>query len=220
MNCSFWNEIPQQCTYDRTELFSCWNTTFIYPIPLLNNFNYTFQNHHVQIRDSYFAPNIDHLTLVNNTFSSITYNESKKTYFRLLQILEIYDKQSLQWLQLNSSYFPQLTKLDLSYNQFTNQKKLLFNQANFPILKSLNFSHNQLRTIDNITGNMLDQIEILILSFNPLETIVQKIPQFRSLIFLDLSSTLIKHLFRITLGVVRKSRDHFFWPFWTPSHPL
>ena len=208
--CSFWNEIPPRCIYDRTTLFSCWNTTFTHPIPLFNDLTYTLQNHHVQIRDSNFqlslndlfihvGPNIEHLTLINNTFSSIVYNGSQEIYFRLLQSLEIHDKKGLQWLQLNTSYYPQLTKLDLSYNQFTNKQQLIFNQQSFPILKSLNLSHNQLQSIDNLTGNILNRIEGLILSFNPLETILNKLYEFQSLIFLDLSSTSIKQLFSLTL---------------------
>jgi len=208
--CSFWNEIPQRCIYDRTTLFACWNTTFTHPIPLFNDLTYTLQNHDVQIRDSYFqlslndlfiyvGSNIGYLTLINNTFSSLSFNESTKIYFRLLETLQIRDEKGLQWFQLNTSYFPQLIKLDLSYNQFTNEKNFLFNQQYFPSLKSLNFSHNQLETIDNLTGNILNRIEILILSFNPLKTILTKINQFQSLSFLDLSSTLIKQLFTLTL---------------------
>ncbi|CAF0853528.1 unnamed protein product [Rotaria sordida] len=209
--CSFWNEIPSRCIYDRTTLFSCWNTTFTHPIPLFNDLTYTLQNHYVQIRNSYFqlslndlfvhvGSNIESLELINNTFSSLlSFNEDEKIYFRLLQSLQIHDEKSLQWFQLNTSYFPQLIKLDLSYNQFTNDKKLLFNQQYFPFLKYLNLSHNQLQSIDNLTGNCLNRIESLILSFNPLKIIINKLNQFQSLIFLDLSSTLIKQLFSITL---------------------
>ncbi|CAF4286526.1 unnamed protein product, partial [Rotaria sp. Silwood2] len=208
--CSFWNEIPARCIYDRTTVFSCWNTTFTHPIPLFNDLTYTLQNHNVQIRDSYFqlslndlfiyvSSNIENLLLINNTFSLISFNESEKIYFRLLQSLQIHDNKSLQWFQLNTSYFPQLIQLDLSYNQFTNEKNLLFNQQYFPNLKSLNLSHNQLESIDNLTGNCLNRIESLILSFNPLKIIINKLKQFQSLIFLDLSSTLIKQLFSITL---------------------
>ncbi|CAF3429819.1 unnamed protein product [Rotaria sp. Silwood1] len=208
--CSFWNEIPPRCIYDRTTLFSCWNTTFTHPIPLFNDLTYTLQNHYVQIRDSYFqlslndlfiyvSSNIENLLLINNTFSLLSFNKSEKIYFRLLQSLQIHDNKSLQWFQLNTSYFPQLIKLDLSYNQLTNKKILLFNQQYYPILKYLNLSHNQLESIDNLTGNCLNRIENLILSFNPLKTIINKINQFQSLIFLDLSSTLIKQLFSITL---------------------
>jgi hypothetical protein len=208
--CSFWNEIPQRCIYDRTTLFSCWNTTFTRAIPLFNDLTYTLQNHHVQIRYSEFqlslndlfvnvGSNIDTLSLIDNKFSSLSVNDTGKIYFRLLQALEIYDENGLQWFQLNSSFFPQLVKLDLSFNQFTNEKKLLFDQQNFPILKSLNLSHNQLKTIENLNGNILNRIEYLILSFNPLETILNKINQFQSLRFLDLSSTSIKQLFSITL---------------------
>jgi len=208
--CSFWNEIPQGCIYDQSKLFSCRNATFIQPIPLFNDLSYTLQNHQVQILDSYFTlslnnlfinvgPNIEHLTLISNTFSSLAFNESTKIYFRLLKTLEICDEKGFQWLQLNTSYFPQLIKLDLSYNQFTIEKNFSFNQPYFPLLKSINFSHNQLQSIDNLSGNILNRIEILILSYNPLETIRNKIDQFQSLIYLDLSSTLIKQLFSLTL---------------------
>ena len=61
--------------------------------------------------------------------------ESAKIYFRLLQTLKIHDQEGLQWSQLNTSYFPQLIKLDLSYNQFTNRQKLVFNQQYFPEIK-------------------------------------------------------------------------------------
>jgi hypothetical protein len=207
INCSFWTEIPQRCIYDQTTLFLCWNTSFIKPIPLFNDRSYTIQNHQVDIRDSNFqlslidlfanvGGNIEHLILINNTFSSNLFNESTKIYFRLLQTIQICDNQGLQWMQLNSSYFPQLIKLDLSYNQFTNEKQLVLN---FQTLKYLDLSHNQLETIENLSGNSLDRIEILILSFNPLKTIMNKIKQFQSLRILDLSFTPIKQLFSITL---------------------
>ena len=210
VKCSFWNEIPQRCIYDRTTLFSCWNTTFTHPIPLFNDLSYTLQNHQVQIRDSFFSlslnelfahvgTQIEYLTLFNNTFSSNVYNQTNPIYFRVLQTLEIHDQKRLQWFQLNSSYFPQLIKLDLSYNQFTIANKFQFNQKNFPVLKFLNLSHNQLQTIENLSGNIFHRIEILDLSFNPLETILNQITQFSSLIYLDLSSTIIKQLFSITL---------------------
>lgn len=207
---SFWNDIPQRCVYNRTKSFSCLNATFIQPIPLFNDVSYTLQNHQVDIRESNFqislnnlllnvAPNIRYLTLIDNKFSSLLFNESSKLYFRFLEILQISDDQGLQWYQLNTSYFPQLIKLDLSYNQFKIDKQFLFNQKSFPRLKSLNLSHNQFETIDNINGNILNHIEILILSYNPLKTILNKIYHFQSLIYLDLSSTLIKQLFSLTL---------------------
>ena len=210
INGSFWNEIPSRCIYDRSTLFSCWNTTFIQSIPLFNDLNYTLLNHQVQIRQSNFqlslidlfakvGTNIEYLILIDNTFSNISFNDSMKIYFRLLQTLHIQDQQGFQWFQLNSSYFPQLTELDLSSNQFTNQKQLRFNQQNFPSLKSLDLSHNQLETIDNLTGNRLNRLEILILSFNPLQTLVNQINRFSSLIILDLSHTPIKQLFPIML---------------------
>ncbi|CAF4328463.1 unnamed protein product, partial [Rotaria sp. Silwood2] len=59
--CSFWNEIPARCIYDRTTVFSCWNTTFTHPIPLFNDLTYTLQNHNVQIRDSYFQLSLNDL---------------------------------------------------------------------------------------------------------------------------------------------------------------
>ena len=208
--CSFWNEIPAHCLYDRIALLSCWNTTFIHPIPLLNDLTYTLQNHNVRIRDSHFqlslndlfmhvGANIANLLLINNTFSPLSYNGSRKIYFRLLQSLEIHDEKHLQWFQLNKSYFPQLIKLDLSYNQFTDNNELLFNEQYFPTLKYLNLSHNQLQSIDGLAGNSLNRIESLILSFNPLKTITNKFDRFQSLIFLDLSSTSIKQLFSVTL---------------------
>ncbi|CAF1251992.1 unnamed protein product [Adineta steineri] len=208
--CSFWNDIPSRCTYDKTTLLSCWNTTFTKSIPLLNDLKYTLENSHVEIRDSNFqlslndlfinvASNIEYLILINNTFSSKLFNENKKIYFRLLQSLEIQDEKGLQWFQLNTSYYPQLTSLDLSYNQFTNKKQFLFEQKYFPQLKSLHLSHNQLESIDNLNGNILNRIEYLILSFNPLQTILNKIHEFQSLIFLDVSSTLIKQLFHLEL---------------------
>ncbi|CAF1321559.1 unnamed protein product [Adineta steineri] len=208
--CSFWNDIPSRCTYDKTTLLSCWNTTFTKSIPLLNDLKYTLENSHVEIRDSNFqlslndlfinvASNIEYLILINNTFSSKLFNENKKIYFRLLQSLEIQDEKGLQWFQLNTSYYPQLTSLDLSYNQFTNKKQFLFEQKYFPQLKSLHLPHNQLESIDNLNGNILNRIEYLILSFNPLQTILNKIHEFQSLIFLDVSSTLIKQLFHLEL---------------------
>lgn len=209
-NCSFWNEIPQRCLYDQTTLFSCSNATFIRPIPLFNDLTYTLQNHKVQILDSNFqlslndlfinvGSNIATIELINNRFSSLSFNESTKIYFRLLQTLQISDEKGLQWYQLNTSYYPQLIKLDLSYNQFTNKQQFLFNQKSFPMLKFLNLSHNQFETIENLNGNILKRIEILILSFNPLKTILNKINEFQSLTYLDLSSTLIKQLFSLTL---------------------
>ena len=218
IHCAFWNDIPARCVYDRTTLFSCWNTTFVQSIPLFNDLAYTLQNHRVQIRDSnfqlslidlfaYVGTNIEQLVLINNTFSSMTFNQSAKIYFRSLQTLQIQDRQAIQWFQLNCSYFPQLIKLDLSYNQLTNEKELRFNQQNFPVLKLLDLSHNQLRTIDHFSGSQLDQLEILILSFNPLQTIINEIGRFSSLVVLDLSSTSIKQLGSLTL-LPRLERFH------------
>lgn len=208
--CSFWNEIPPKCIYDQTTLFSCWNTRFTQPIPLFNNLQYTLQNHHVQIRDSYFGIslndlfsnvgyNIERLSLTNNTFSLESFNQSEKIYFRALQSLKVQDLQGIQWFQLNASYFPQLVELDLSFNNFTNAKNLIFNQQYFPALKYLNLSYNQLKSIDNLNGTSLRRIENLILAFNPLKTIINTINRFQSLRFLDLSGTLIKDLFSVTL---------------------
>ncbi|CAF1551870.1 unnamed protein product [Adineta ricciae] len=205
--CSFWNEIPQRCIYDRTSLFSCWNTTFTRPIPLFNELKYTLENHYVQILYTDFqlpltdlfssvAPNIEQLTLINNTLSSsVVYNQSTKIYFRLLQTLTVSDSKGWQWLQLNSSYYPQLIRLDLSFNQFTNQTQLIFNRKNFHVLRSLNLSYNQLDSIENLTGDILQKLESLILSHNPLKIIRNKIHEFQSLVFLDLSATSIKQLF-------------------------
>ncbi|CAF1028910.1 unnamed protein product [Adineta steineri] len=211
---SFWNEIPPKCTYDRTEIFSCWNTTFTHSIPLFNDLAYTLQDHRVEIRDSYFelslrdllvhvGTNINNLTLINNTFSSTAIETNLifegGIFFRLLQTLTINDPQALQWSQLNGSYFPQLIKLDLSYNQLTIEKQLVFDHQFYPKLKYLNLSNNQLKSIDNLSGNALNTIETLILSHNPLESILNKLSQFQTLINLDLSSTSIKQLFSITL---------------------
>jgi hypothetical protein len=211
---SFWNEIPQRCTYDRTGLFFCWNSTFIHPIPLFTDLTYNLQNHHVKIHDSYFqlslrdllvnvGTNIENLTLINNTFSSSAIESNiifeGGLFFRLLLTLRIHDQEGLQWSQLNNSYFPQLLELDLSYNQLTNKQKLVFDHKYYLKLKSLNLSSNQLKSIDNLIGNGLNTIEILILSQNPLETISNKLDQFQSLITLDLSSTPIKQLFSLTL---------------------
>ena len=210
-HCSFWNEIPQQCIYDRQTTFSCWNTTFTHPIPLFNDLIYTLQNHQVKIRDSNFqlslrdllvhvGTNIENLTLTNNTFSSSVLETNflfeGGIFFRLLLTLDIHDSQGLQWLQLNGSYFPQLIKLDLSYNQFTTNTKLVFDHQFYPKLKSLNLSFNKLKSIENLIGNGLNTIEILILSNNPLETFENHFPLLHTL---DLSSTPIKHLFSITL---------------------
>jgi len=211
---SFWNEIPPRCTYDRATVFSCLNTTFTQPIPLFNDLVYTLQNHHVEIRESYFqlslrdllvhvGVNIEHLTLINNTFSSSAIETNLifegGIFFRLLLTLTIHDQQSSQWSQLNGSYFPQLTKLDLSYNQLTIAQKLVFDHEFYPKLKYLNLSYNQLKSLDNLIGNGLNTIESLILSHNPLESLGTKLNQFQSLITLDLSSTSLKQLFSITL---------------------
>ena len=211
---SFWNEIPSRCIYDRTALFSCWNTTFIHPIPLFNDKAYTLQNHHVTIHNSHFqlslrdllvhvGTNIENLTLINNTFSSSAIKSSLifegGIFFRLLLTFNIHDRQGLQWSQLNGSYFPQLNKLDLSYNQFTTEHKLVFDHQFYPKLKYLNLSHNQLKSIDNLIGNSLNTLETLILAYNPLESVVNKLDRFQSLTVLDLSSTFIKQLFTITL---------------------
>ncbi|CAF0799202.1 unnamed protein product [Rotaria sp. Silwood1] len=213
--CSFWNEIPPQCIYDRTALFFCWNTTFIHPIPLFNDLVYTLQHHHVEIRDSDFqlslrdlliqvGTNIENLTLINNTFSSSAIEPNLifegGIFFRLLLSLTIHGQHGgIQWSQLNASYFPQLIKLDLSYNQLTDNQTLVFDHQFYPKLKHLNLSHNELKSLDNLIGNSLNTLETLILSYNPLESIIDKLNQFQSLITLDLSSTLIKQLFSITL---------------------
>lgn len=210
---SFWNEIPHNCIYDRTSLFFCRNTTFIHPIPLFNDLAYTLQNHHVEIHDSSFSlsvrdllikvgNNIENLTLINNQFSSTVQSTSVfegGVFFRLLQTLTISDAQGLQWFQLNGSYFPQLYELDLSFNEFTNKQILVFDHQFYPKLKHLNLSNNQLKSLDNLIGDRLNELEILILSNNPLESIRNKLDQFKSLITIDLSSTNIKELFSITL---------------------
>lgn len=202
---SFWNDIPQRCVYDRTTLFSCWNTTFTQPIPLFNDLAYTLQNHRVQIRDSFFqlslidlfaavGTNIEELILMNNIFSSVSVNASAKIYFRFLQSLKVQDNNAFQWFQLNSSYFPQLIKLDLSFNRLTNEKQLRFDQENYPVLKLVDLSNNQLQTLTNLIGSQLSHLEMLILSYNPLETIINEIVRFPSLLVLDLSSTFVKQL--------------------------
>ncbi|CAF2103665.1 unnamed protein product [Rotaria magnacalcarata] len=211
---SFWNEIPTHCVYDRTALFFCWNTTFTHSIPLFNDLAYTLQNHHVTIRDSYFqlslrdllvhvGSHIENLTLINNTFTSSVAESNfvfeGGLFFRVLQTLNIHDQQGIQWSQLNGSYFPQLIKLDLSYNQFTNKRKLIFDRQFYPKLSYLNLSHNRLTSINNLMGNCLATFETLILSYNPLESIVNKLSDYPSLITLDLSATNIKQLFSITL---------------------
>jgi hypothetical protein len=214
IHCSFWNEIPQRCIYDRRALFACWNTTFIHPIPLFNDLVYTMQNHQVEIHDSVFqlslgdllvnvGTNIENLTLINNTFSSSTIDTNVifegGIFFRLLLTLQIQDQQGIQWMQLNGSYFPQLIKLDLSNNRLSNQQKLVFDHQYYPKLKSLNLSFNQLKSIENLIGNGLNTIEILILSNNPLESLNNQLNQFQSLHTLDLSSTPIKQLFSLSL---------------------
>ncbi|UJR25956.1 hypothetical protein I4U23_007304 [Adineta vaga] len=211
---SFWNEIPSRCTYDRKEIFSCWNTTFIHPIPLFNDLTYTLQNHYVEIRNSYLqlslrdlflqvGTNINNLTLINNTFSSMALENNLifegGIFFRLLETLLIHDQQGLQWSQLNGSYFPQLIKLDLSYNQITNKQNLVFDHQYYPKLRFLNLSYNHLKSIENLIGTSLNTIETLILSHNPLESISNQLAQFQSLIYLDLSSTSMKQLFSLTL---------------------
>lgn len=212
--CSFWNEIPARCTYDRTELFSCWNTTFTHPIPLFNDLTYTLQNHHVDIQDSYMqlsvrdllvqvGTNINNLTLVNNTFSPLVAGTNAifegGIFFRLLETARVHDRQGVQWSQLNGSYFPQLFTLDLSYNGFTGEDKLVFDHQFYPRLRYLNLSHNQLETIDNLQGNALNTIETLILSHNPLESILSNLAQFPALANIDLSSTALKQLFSVAL---------------------
>jgi hypothetical protein len=214
IQCSFWNEIPQRCTYDRTTVFSCWNTTFTHPIPLFNDLSYTLQNHQVEIRDSYFqlslrdllvhvGTNIENLTLINNTFSSSAIETNLifegGIFFRLLLTLKVHDQQGIQWSQLNGSYFPQLIKLDLSNNKLSNKEKLVFDHQYYPKLRYINLSSNKLKSIDNLIGNSLNKIEVLILSNNPLESILNKLEQFKSLITLDLSLTPIKQLFSLSL---------------------
>jgi len=207
-HCSFWNEIPRRCVYDRTTLLSCWNTTFNQSIPLFNDLSYTLQNHQVQIENSIFylslndlfakvAEHIAYLKLCNNQFSSDI--KIQRLYFRVLQTLEIHNELGIEWFQLKSSYFPQLIRLDLSNNNFTSKTNFNFSQQYFPLLKSLNFSHNQLSTLDNFHGNIFHRVESLDLSFNPLQTIQTKLNEFSSLIYLDLSSTLIKQLIPIHL---------------------
>ena len=212
---SFWNEIPQRCTYDRRTIFTCWNTTFLHPIPLLHDLETnTFQNHQIHIRNSLFqislrdllvnvGTNIENLTLINNVFAqSVLENNflfEGGIFFRLLLTLQIHDVQGFQWLQLNGSYFPQLINLDLSNNEFSSEQKLVFDHQYYPKMQTLNLSHNQLTTIDHLLGNALDTIETLILAYNPLESIGNDLQRFRSLRILDLSSTTVKHLFSITL---------------------
>ncbi|CAF0775281.1 unnamed protein product [Adineta ricciae] len=215
IRCSFWNEIPPRCTYDRQEVFSCWNTTFTHPIPLFNDLAYTLQNHHVEIRNSYLqlslrdlfvqvGTNINNLTLINNTFSSnalqINAIFEGGIFFRVLESLQIHDQLGLQWSQLNGSYFPQLYKLDLSYNRITDEQKLVFDHQFYPRLRYLNLSHNRLKSIKNLLGNSLNDTETLILSHNPLELISStQLERFQSLRHLDLSFTAMKQLFSLTL---------------------
>lgn len=212
IQCSFWNEIPPRCIYDRTRRFACSNTTFVHAIPLFTDHSYEFQDHHVDIRESAFqlplrdllsrvGTNIENLTLSNNSFS-LSAAESGlifegRIFFRLLVSLDVHDELGLQWSQLNGSYFPQLIKLDLSNNQFTNETRFVFDRKFYPTLKSLDLSRNRLCTIDRLTGNALHGIETLILSFNPLESLGDQIDRFQSLTLLDLSSTPIKQLFSL-----------------------
>ena len=211
---SFWNEIPQRCTYDRRTIFVCWNTTFLHPIPLLHDLDYTFQNHQVHIRNSVFqlslrellvnvGTNIENLTLINNTFSQSVIDQNVPfeggLFFRLLLSLQIRDLQGIQWLQLNGSYFPQLITLDLSSNGFHTDQKFVFDRQYYPKLQTLDLSHNHLKSLDNLLGNALNTMERLILAHNPLESIGNNFDRFQSLRILDLSSTIIKQLFSITL---------------------
>ena len=211
---SFWNEIPRNCIYDQKTTFSCWNTTFIHPIPLFNDRVYTLQDHRVHIQNSFFqlsirdllihvGTNIQSLTLTNNTFASNVIDVNNifegGIFFRLLSNLSVHDSLALQWAQLNGSYFPRLTHLDLSNNQLTIRTRLSFDRRFYPKLKSIDLSSNKLSSIENLVGNALQTLEILILSHNPLEQIDrQLLKQFSSLQILDLSSTSIKHLFSQT----------------------
>ena len=214
IQCSFWNEIPSRCIYDRTTHFACWNTTFVHPIPLFNDLSYTLQNHAVDIRDSLFqlsvrdllvhvGTNIENLTLANNSFASSALDANNifegGIFFRLLTYLSIHDRQGLQWSQLNGSYFPQLLQLDLSNNGLDSKHALVFDHKFYPKLTHLDLSHNQLKSLANVLGNALDNVETLILAHNPLESLVDHIARFRSLRSLDLSSTPTKQLFSLTL---------------------
>lgn len=211
---SFWNEIPQRCTYDRRTIFTCWNTTFTHSIPLLHDLEYQFQNHQIDIRNSLFqislrdllvnvGTNIENLTLINNVFSQTVFNNNflfeGGIFFRLLLTLQIHDQQGFQWLQFNGSYFPQLITLDLSNNDFPSEQKLVFDHQYYPKLQTLKLSHNQLTNIDNILGNALTSVENLILAHNPLESLGNNLNRFSSLRMLDLSSTAMKQLFSVTL---------------------
>lgn len=199
---SFWNEIPTRCIYNRERLLLCLNTTFIQAIPLFNDLTYTLKDHQVDIRYSdlnltlnelfqHTASNIGNLTLIDNRVSPVSINGSKPLYFRSLQSLT---SHSSEWFQLNASFYPQLISLDLSYNHLTVGQPLIFHEEYFPQLRSLNLSHNDLQSIDHLTGTVLDRIESLILSFNPLASIENKLDRFSALRFLDLSSTSIKHM--------------------------
>jgi Leucine-rich repeat (LRR) protein len=211
---SFWNEIPARCTYDRTKLFTCTNTTFTRSIPLFIDRTYTMTSHHVDIQYCSFelslrdllvqiGTTIEHLTLIKNSFSSMAIDTSRifegGLFFRLLTSLNIHDEQGQQWLQLNGSYFPQLIRLDLSNNHLTVEHTLVFNRQYYPNLLYLDLSNNQLTTIDRLVGNQLNRLETLILSNNPLKTMGNLVKHFLSLEYLDLSSTSIKQLFSLRL---------------------
>ena len=214
IQCSFWNEIPARCIYDRTRRFACSNTTFVHTIPLFTDRSYEMEEHHVDIQDCVFqlplrdllsrvGTSIENLTLSNNSFSLSALESGLifegGLFFRLLISLDVHDESGLQWSQLNGSYFPQLIKLDLSNNRWTNESHLVFDRKFYPRLTVLNLSHNRLTTIDRLIGNALHRVETLILSFNPLESIADRISQFQFLTVLDLSSTPIKQLFSLTL---------------------
>jgi hypothetical protein len=202
---AFWSEIPARCVYNRNELLSCSNTTFTRSIPLFNDFTYTFQHHHVDIRDSRFnltlyelfhhvASNIQHLTLIHNRIVSTVNNRSERLFFRSLQTLTNHDSQ---WFQSSSSYYPRLTRIELSFNQLIDEHLSIFQDELFPQLRHVNLSHNRIRTIDYLDETILHRIRSLTLSFNPVESIRTRLRDMRSLQYLDLSSTSIKNIFHL-----------------------
>jgi Leucine-rich repeat (LRR) protein len=197
-----WNELPSSCFYRQWNELFCANTTFIRPLPLVRSITNGLIGHfQLQIRSSqlnvplsdlfvHLAWHVQTLILIDNRLDTV--NISRSLHFRSLQVLLHHQST---WAHLQSSFFPQLIDLDLSYSQLTVHQTLNFDDEHFPELKRLNLSNNQLDTLKQLTGNRLIHLEWLSVANNPLDSFITDVEPFSSLLFLDLSSTSIKRLF-------------------------